>query len=121
MVCVYRHGIGTTTAVHRLVAAAFLGERPKGFTINHKDGNKLNSAPGNLEYVTMQANRRHAIENGLWGIGERNGRAKLTEDDVRQIRMLFGKMPQHKIGKMFGVKRRAVRSIGLREAWKHVP
>ena len=44
--------------VHRLVAAAFLGESPSLLhtQINHKDGDRGNNALSNLEYATAQAN-----------------------------------------------------------------
>lgn len=49
---------------HQLVSEAFLGACPKGFEVNHKDGNKLNNTPGNLEYVSHKANVQHAIKLG---------------------------------------------------------
>ncbi|MCC2547733.1 NUMOD4 motif-containing HNH endonuclease [Hymenobacter sp. BT175] len=51
--------------VHELVAAAFIGPRPEGATINHKDGNKLNNTPANLEYCTYAENNEHARGTGL--------------------------------------------------------
>ena len=59
--------------IHRLVALTFIG-RPKRhwdvsldeLTVNHIDGVKTNSARSNLEWVTAEENRRHAIETGLY-------------------------------------------------------
>ena len=51
--------------VHRLVAQAFIAN-PAGLPeVNHKDGNKLNCAAGNLEWVSRQDNKRHAVAAGL--------------------------------------------------------
>lgn len=52
-------------SIHYLVARAVYGERPKGLVINHKDGNKLNNHPNNLEYCTINENIQHSMEIGL--------------------------------------------------------
>lgn len=74
--------------VHKFVALAFHGSKPKGKEINHKDGDKTNNAPDNLEYVTRSENILHAYRNGLATPmkGSKNGMAKLTEQDVMEIR-----------------------------------
>jgi len=47
-----------TFKIHKLVAIAFLNHIPCGFklVVNHKDGNKLNNRPENLEIVTQREN-----------------------------------------------------------------
>lgn len=52
-------------ARHSVVAKAFLGEKKKGFTVNHKDGNKLNNDISNLEYISFEDNYNHALDTGL--------------------------------------------------------
>lgn len=51
-----------TFTIHSLVAKAFLGDRPKGFIVNHIDGNKLNNDVENLEWTTYSENIRHAYK-----------------------------------------------------------
>jgi len=51
--------------IHQLVAKFYLGERPENYVVNHKDGNKLNNKPTNLEYVTIAENIKHSVENGM--------------------------------------------------------
>ena len=45
--------------VHALVMAAFKGERPEGYHIDHKDGDRLNNLISNLHYVSRSGNMRN--------------------------------------------------------------
>lgn len=57
---------------HRLVWTAIQGQIPEGLDINHRDGDKTNNHPDNLEPATRSENHRHAFRTGLrgtpWGI-----------------------------------------------------
>lgn len=55
--------------VHRLVAAAFLGEPdyPDQIYVNHIDGNGFNNNIENLEWVSPAENSQHAADTGLLG------------------------------------------------------
>ena len=74
--------------VHTFVALAFHGDKPEGLQVNHIDGVKTNNSPDNLEYVTLSENLLHAYRLGLIKpkVGSSNGNAKLTEQDVKEIR-----------------------------------
>lgn len=52
--------------VARLVAITFLGSPPADFTVNHKDGNRLNNKIENLEWLSKADNIKHGFENGLY-------------------------------------------------------
>jgi len=54
--------------------------------------------------------------------GEANGRSKLTQDDVRKIRLLYarGEYSQRELGRMFGVSQRTIGRIIHSETWQHV-
>jgi hypothetical protein len=52
-------------SIHSLVANFILGERPKDYVVNHKDGVKTNNKPSNLEYVTLAENTRHSVRHGM--------------------------------------------------------
>lgn len=45
--------------VHALVMLAFKGERPTGYHVDHKNGDKLDNTLSNLHYVTRSQNMRN--------------------------------------------------------------
>lgn len=59
MVTLYEGGQRKTYTVHKLVASAFIGDRPNGTEVNHIDEDKTNNSADNLEYVTRLENVRH--------------------------------------------------------------
>ena len=62
----YKNGISKTFGVHRLLATAFIGEKPEGMQVNHKDTKKSNNYISNLEYLTQSENAKHAYRNGCY-------------------------------------------------------
>jgi hypothetical protein len=62
--------------VARLVAFTFLGTPQKGYTVNHKDGNRLNNAVSNLEWLSLADNIRHGFDTGLYAASQRSVRLK---------------------------------------------
>ena len=112
--------------VHRVVAAAFIGPCPKGLEVNHKDGDKLNNVPENLEYVSHRENMHHAIGAGLFdpyevvSKGELHWNSKLTPMAVRVIRRLRGRIKQKEIAALFGVCSATVMRAQLNQCWQEV-
>ncbi len=51
--------------IHRMVAEAFVANPNSDRIVNHKDGNKLNYLPENLEWCTYSHNMKHAYKLGL--------------------------------------------------------
>jgi hypothetical protein len=85
---------------HRLVWQHFHGEIPDGLCINHKNGDKGDNHPRNLELVSYSENMKHAFRVGLCNQdGERNPTATLTNEKAREIRELFaqGELKQGEI------------------------
>jgi len=52
--------------------------------------------------------------------GELNGRAKLTEEDVRYIRSVIHAETDRALAEQFGVSQDSIRNIRLRRTWRHV-
>lgn len=57
----YIRGLGW---LHQLVAAAYLGPRPRGYETRHQDGNLLHNHYGNLCYGTRRDNVLDAVRHG---------------------------------------------------------
>ncbi len=110
--------------VHRLVAQTYLGPAPfEGATVNHKNGNKLDNHVDNLEWLSRADNARHQWANGLANVarGEQAGNAKLTEDDVREIRLLLASGDSHRtIARKYGISRGPIGRIARGQLWRHV-
>lgn len=69
--------------VHRLVMLTFVGPVPEGCEVCHNDGNPQNNALENLRYDTRSENIKDVMrQGGRW--------RKLSAEDVREIRRLFG-------------------------------
>lgn len=105
--------------IHCLVAAAFLGPRPAGLEVNHRDRDKGNNKPANLEYVTPRENVRHSFSTGrATAKGSQNGRAKITEADARRI--LTDPRTARQVGSAFGLSHYTVRDIRAGRLWSHL-
>lgn len=107
--------------VHKLVAHAFIGPRPLGREVNHRNCIKTDNTPVNLEYVTVQENIAHAVKNNLWNKGERSGRSELTNAEVIKIRELKNQgLSGIAIAKKFSVTTMTVHNIVTRKHWRHI-
>lgn len=101
-----------TCLVHRLVAQTFIPNPKNRPEVNHKDGNKYNNNMTNLEWRTKKGNMRHSARMGLHAHGDSHVLAKLSDEDVRKIKMLLkqtrratkrGNLTQAHIAEMFNV------------------
>lgn len=122
-VALCRDGKPFSQSVHRLVAKAFVPPTDGCEHINHKNGNKQDNRSENLEWVTPSMNMRHAQVMGLQRVpkGSARAMAKLTEDQVREIRRLLAAgVVQRRIAEQFGVAYCKITMIKQGTAWKHV-
>ena len=113
---------GQTASVHILVLEAFVGPKPKGMEGCHYDGDFSNNKLENLRWDTHLANEADKKRHGTGNVGIRNPAAKLSEDDVREIRRLYatGKFSMSKLARMYNISVGNVHPIIRRVIWKHV-
>lgn len=112
--------------VHELVLEAFVGPRPPGMVCNHRDSNRHNNVVSNLEWCTQFDNRHHSMDKGLWHPfllrGEASPSAKLTEEQVRNIRIRVTQgTSMYALAREFDVRDSTIYKIVHRQRWKHVP
>lgn len=107
-----RVNLGKVEAVHRIVAKAFI-PNPKNLPqVNHKNGIKTDNRVDNLEWVTNQENRDHAVANGLHA-SRATGTGKLTEEQIGDIfsDWVSTNWTQKEIGRKYGVCQQTISKI----------
>ena len=108
---------------HRIVCEAINGAPPSPkHDAAHSCGNGHAGCvnPNHLRWDTRQGNLADMFVHGTAPIGERNGQAKLTEDDVRIIRSIGYSAKRVEIAQRFNVSAGNVTMILQRKYWRHV-
>jgi len=120
------NGKDITTRVHRLVAEAFIENPDNKETVNHIDGNKENNSVENLEWSDRHEQLYHAYNLGLKKPmqGCKNAHAKLTEEQVREIRATYVRQSKEfgtvALSKKYGVTNRVIGLVVNGKAYKNV-
>lgn len=117
MVGVHQNGKKTKKKIHTLILMAFVGDRPVGLEARHLDGNCLNNKPSNLKWGTRQENVDDKKIHGTIPIGTRNGRAKLTKEQVLEIISLKGDLSTGAIACKFNVAQTTISAIHTGRSW----
>lgn len=120
----YVDGKVKTLTAHRVVAIAYHGE-PQGdkTQVNHKNSDRKDNRPENLEWVTPSENLQHGYDFGFKKppSGTSNGNSKLTEEDIIIIRERCSKGHYLKdIAKDYGVSFQLISNIKLKKSWRHL-
>jgi hypothetical protein len=77
-------------------------------------------SPLHLSWKTYSENQADRIVHGTDCRGEAHGGAKLTEQQVREIRTLADTLSQRVIARMFNIDQSTVSDISNRKLWPHV-
>jgi hypothetical protein len=106
---------------HRLSYELHHGPIPTGAVVRHKCDNPSCVNPSHLIVGSHQQNMADMVSRKRQTLGTRNVQARLTDDDVRQIRALAATGVRHtEIAPRFGITRSAVTLIVERKRWAHV-
>ncbi len=119
-ICFCENNIKKHFRLSRVIASTFILNPLNKPEVNHKDGDKSNNRADNLEWVTGEENKRHAVENGLVARGERNWNAKLREKDVKLIRIIGNYLSQKELTELFKVAQVTISDILNRKTWRYV-
>jgi len=111
-------------AAHRLMAFAFLSNPENKPHVNHINGVKHDNTVENLEWCTHSENVKHSYDKlgAKRPTGENHGLSKLTEEHVRNIRLLYasGGLTHQMLSDYYGVAQSLIGLIIRRKRWRHV-
>lgn len=114
--------LNSIMGAHRVMCFIAHGEPPhdKGFAC-HSCGNGTGGCvnPKHIRWASRDENMQDAVIHGSFR-GERHAKAKLTEENIRQIRALRGTIPARQIAQRYGVARTTISQILTRRNWEWV-
>lgn len=102
----------------RLSYKLYKGPIPRGFHVCHKCDNPPCVNPEHLFVGTRKDNMQDMIKKNRHEYGEKHHNAKLTEQDVLEIRNDC--RTQSVIAKDYGVSQSVISNIKFKKNWKHV-
>lgn len=108
--------------LHHMILSAFVGPRPEGMVACHNDDNCTNNRIENLRWDTKENNWKDEAKNDKFTVGEKNGQAILTKEQVIEIRNCYkkGKITHDSLAKKYGVNRITITNIITGVSWKSV-
>jgi hypothetical protein len=90
----------------------------------HNDGNHTNDRIVNLRWDTHENNCQDTVNHGKarGAQGEKHSRAKLTDQDVIEIRTLFKRgLTKAELTAIYPVDFSNISRIITRDTWRHIP
>jgi hypothetical protein len=103
------------TRAHRLSYELHKGQISDGFVICHHCDNPGCVNPDHLFVGTSKDNAQDALQKGRAYVGEKNGRSKLTKENI--IEILSSELNGVQLAQKFGVTRSTINRVRRREAW----
>lgn len=123
-IILWKNGKRKTYKIHRLVLETFVGPCPKGMEGCHNNGNHKDNRIENLRWDIHKNNSQDSIKHGTQVRGSKHGRAKLTDDKVKEIRARYVRFSKNAnictLAKEFGVHNTVICNIVNNKNWKHI-
>lgn len=113
-----KNGERKTLLISRLVAICFIHNTNNKPQVDHVNGDKFNCRVTNLRWATSSENTKYAYAFGFAKSGEEHGRAKLTNEQVRAIRVNVAGLKTYELAEKFGVSQSDVSDIQLGKIFK---
>lgn len=114
--CLYKDG--RVQGTHRVLCIDAHGEPPTPeHEAAHSCGNSLCCNPKHLSWKTPLENSSDKLLHGTHNRGERSGKSKLTEEQVREIKSLKGQISGYRLSKKFGVRSGTIDAIFSGRSW----
>jgi hypothetical protein len=119
------HGYGRMgdRLAHRIAWVLARGAIAPGMVVMHRCDTPACCNPDHLQLGTNADNQADKVAKDRQAKGSRNGRAKLTESDVVEIRALASRPDwpgPTEVARRYGVTRRAIRFVVDGDKWRHV-
>lgn len=115
---------GKKLKAHRISYELHKGQLTSSILVQHKCDNRPCICPDHLEPGVPKSNAVDRAQKGRSArhAGATNGRAKLTEAQVREIRRLCKttNTTYRDLGRQFGVSDVLIRKIEHRQLWQHI-
>jgi hypothetical protein len=112
---------GPNAYAHRVSWREHFGEIPDGLWVCHRCNYKLCVNPSHLYLGDVKINSADAARDGLYRVGQKHGRAKLSDDEMKEIREMKGLcISQQAIADAYGVNQTQISRIWLGQTWARV-
>ncbi len=114
---------GAPAKISRLVALAWCDNPDNLPFVLHRDDDTENNTVGNLYWGTPQQNADDRTRNGMTTNGESHWKAKLNEEDVRNIRILTltDSYSCRHLARLYGVSGVQISNVITGKSWAHLP
>ncbi len=122
VVTLYYNGKGKQFQLHRMVLTAFRGSSPTDKNHGmHLDDNKTNNRLDNLSWGSQNENMALMVLHGRSNRNENVNTAKLTKDQVKEIRLKYKEgATQVTLASLYCVRQTTISKIVRRQYWKNV-